>query len=87
MNRRGLSIIWVLTVGLVAQPTGPDDEFRRQVSDFVVPFDKWLRKWQGCPPEGFDVALCREAMATNDAREWRRSREAAARLFGLREPK
>jgi hypothetical protein len=68
------------------------DEFREKLVVYHQAYDNWLRKYLGCPPratninnDGYETVQCDPSMGGMDLGMWKKSREAAKALYGLKD--
>jgi hypothetical protein len=63
----------------------PDVALTEHALTFTRHWQAFLQAYTGCPANARDVADCRPALGAIDYREWKASREAAKKLFDLRD--
>lgn len=87
MLKRTLSLIALLIAPLLTQELNSqvNDEFFQRLYNFARPFDAFVRRYAGCPDEGFDLAMCHQSQGTWDVKHWNEARKAAMKLFDLQD--
>ncbi len=84
MGRRTFLGLPISTFLALAVPEDTE-ELKVLTADFNEPYCIFVKKLFGCPPEAKEVGECRPIKGVLDYRSWRLCREAAKRLFGLKE--
>jgi hypothetical protein len=78
-------VLVFLLVAVCARPVD-EAEFRRRALVFEKHWDPFIRRLFGCELEGPTTAeTCRPALGQVDRREYERARNAAKKLFELRD--